>query len=290
MLVGMTMHLAGCRAGSSGGAAKVEPKSYHLRGKIVAVGTGEVTVNAGAIPGLMDAMTMGYKLVDPTIASELHVGDIITAKVVVDESAQGPVNPRLDNVVVVGQARPDNVPKVQYHVPVVGDAVPDFRLLNQSGKEIHLAQFRGRVLLLTFIFTRCPLADFCPRMSENFAAIDKELAKDKATYRKTHLLSVSFDPQYDTPAVLRSYGGAHTGRFTDEDFAHWDFAVPAVGDLPKVEEWFDVGVTGDSKDSASIQHSLSTVLIGKDGRVIGWWPTNDWKVPEVLAAVEKAAG
>jgi protein SCO1/2 len=290
MLVGLTMQLAGCRTGSGGGAANVEAKTYHLRGKIVAVGAGAVTVNAGAIPGLMEAMTMEYKLVDPTIASELHVGDLITAKVVVDESAQGPVNPRLDQVVVVGQARPDNVPKVQYHVPAAGDAVPDFRLLNQSGKEIHLAQFRGRVLLLTFIFTRCPLADFCPRMSENFAAIDKELAKDKAAYKKTHLLSVSFDPKYDTPAVLRSYGGAHTGRFTDEDFAHWDFAAPSAVDLPKVEEWFDVGVTGDSKDSASIQHSLSTVLFGKDGRVIGWWPTNDWKVAEVLAAVEKAAG
>jgi protein SCO1/2 len=281
------MLLAGCR-----GKPLAEPpaKNYHLRGKIVAVGAGAVTVNAGAIPGLMEAMTMDYKLVDPTIASELHVGDIITAKVVVDESADGPMNPRLEQVVVVGQARPDNVPKVQYHVPAVGDAVPDFRLLNQSGKEIHLAQFRGRALLLTFIFTRCPVADFCPRMSENFAAIDKALAADKAMYRKTHLLSVSFDPEYDTPAVLRSYGGAHTGRFTDEDFAHWDFAAPSVGDLTNVEEWFDVGVTGDSKDPTSIQHSLSTVLIGKDGRVVGWWPSNDWKVGEVLAAVERAAG
>jgi protein SCO1/2 len=281
------MLLAGCR-----GKPLAEPpaKNYHLRGKIVAVGAGAVTVNAGAIPGLMEAMTMDYKLVDPTIASELHVGDIITAKVVVDESADGPMNPRLEQVVVVGQARPDNVPKVQYHVPAAGDAVPDFHLLNQSGKEIHLAQFRGRALLLTFIFTRCPVADFCPRMSENFAAIDKALAADKAMYRKTHLLSVSFDPEYDTPAVLRSYGGAHTGRFTDEDFAHWDFAAPSVGDLTNVEEWFDVGVTGDSKDPTSIQHSLSTVLIGKDGRVVGWWPSNDWKVGEVLAAVERAAG
>jgi protein SCO1/2 len=281
------MLLAGCR-----GKPLAEPpaKNYHLRGKIVAVGAGAVTVNAGAIPGLMEAMTMDYKLVDPTIASELHVGDIITAKVVVDESADGPMNPRLEQVVVVGQARPDNVPKVQYHVPAAGDAVPDFHLLNQSGEEIHLAQFRGRALLLTFIFTRCPVADFCPRMSENFAAIDKALAADKAMYRKTHLLSVSFDPEYDTPAVLRSYGGAHTGRFTDEDFAHWDFAAPSVGDLTNVEEWFDVGVTGDSKDPTSIQHSLSTVLIGKDGRVVGWWPSNDWKVGEVLAAVERAAG
>jgi protein SCO1/2 len=282
-----TSLLAGCRGGAP---KKPEQKTYHLRGKIVAVhAAGNVTVDAGAIPGLMEAMTMDYKLVDPSIASELHPGDVITAKVLVDEDAAGPMNPRLDDVVIVAQARPDTKPDVQYHIPQVGDAVPDFRLLNQSGKRIHLAQFRGRVLLLTFIYTRCPLADFCPRMSENFAAIDKGLAADTAIYRKTHLLSISFDPAYDTPAVLRSYGGAHTGRFTNEDFAHWDFAAPDAAELSKVEQYFAVGVTGASTDPASIQHSLSTVLIGKDGKVIAWYPTNDWKVADVLAAVEKAA-
>jgi protein SCO1/2 len=283
--------LTGCRATHGTNAKKSEQKTYHLRGRIVAVDAagGHVTLDAGAIPGLMDAMTMEYKLVDPTIASELHPGDIITANVVVDEDAAGPLNPRLDQIVVVAQARPDTKPAVSYHVPAPGDPVPDFQLLNQSGKTIHLAQFRGRVLLLTFIYTRCPLAEFCPRMSENFAQIDKALMADKAAYKRTHLLSVSFDPKYDTPTVLRSYGGAHTGRFTDEDFAHWDFAAPPVAELPKVEQYFDVGVTGSSADPASIQHSLSTVLIGKDGKVIAWYPTNDWKVPDVLAAVKKAA-
>jgi protein SCO1/2 len=290
-LVCATAMVAGCRTTAGTGAKKLEQKTYHVRGKIVAVDAagGHVTLDAGAIPGLMDAMTMAYKLVDPTIVSELHPGDIITANVVVDEDAAGPLNPRLDQIVVVGQARPDTKPAVNYHVPAPGDQVPDFQLLNQSGKTIHLAQFRGRVLLLTFIYTRCPLADFCPRMSENFAAIDKALMTDKAAYKKTHLLSVSFDPKYDTPTVLRSYGGAHTGKFTDEDFAHWDFAAPPLAELSNVEEYFDVGVTGRSADPASIQHSLSTVLIGKDGRVIAWYPTNDWKVADVLAAVEKAA-
>jgi protein SCO1/2 len=90
--------------------------------------------------------------------------------------------------------------------------------------------------------------------------------------------------------VLRSYGGAHTGRFSGEDFAHWEFAAPAIAELPRVEEWFDVGVTGDTKDPSSIMHSLSTLVIGKDGRVIAWYPTNDWKPAEVLKVVEQAAG
>jgi protein SCO1/2 len=286
-LLGAVVLGAGCKAPAP---VKVEAKSYKLRGKVVEVGNGRVTVDAGAIPGLMEAMVMPYKLADPTVASELHPGDVITAKVLAEEDAAGPKNIRLDGIVVVGQAKPDYKPEVQYHTPTVGEAVPDFRLLNQSGKLIHLGQFKGEAVLVTFIYTRCPVADYCPKMSENFAAIDRELAKDKGVYGKTHLVSVSFDPAYDTPQVLRSYGGAHTGRFTEEDFRHWDFAAPSILELSKVEEWFNVGVTGDTKDAASIQHSLSTVLIGRDGKVAGWWPTNDWKVADVLAALVKAAG
>ena len=289
LLIAAMSSLAGCNKRSSD-TPKLQLKTYHLRGRIVVVAAdGHLTIDAGAIPGYMEAMTMSYKLVDPTVASELHVGDVITANVLVEEDAAGPLSPRLDKIVVVGQAKPDTRPTVQYHVPTQGDAVPDFKLLNQSGKTIHLSQFRGKAVLLTFIYTRCPLADYCPKMSSNFDEIDKGLAKDKSIYAKTHLLSVSFDPEYDTPKVLRSYGGAHTGKFTDEDFSHWDFAAPSVADLQKMEQWFNVGVTGNSENPASIEHSLSTVLIGKDGKVIAWYPTNDWKVADVLADVQKAS-
>ncbi len=280
---------AGCRNGSN--PARTEQKTYHLRGRIVSIdpASGSVTVAHLAIAGLMGAMTMPYKLAEPNTISELHPGDLITARMVVDRDADGPMDPRLDQLVVVGQARPDTKPAVVYHVPAPGEVVPDFHLLNQSGKRIHLEQYRGRVLLLTFIYTRCPLAEFCPRMSANFAEIDNSLREDAGMRSKTHLLSVSFDPKYDTPAVLRSYGGAHTGRFTDEDFTHWDFAAPSLEDLPKIEQYFDVGVTGDTADPASIMHSLSTVLIGKDGKVLAWYPTNDWKTADVLAQMKQAA-
>ena len=82
--------------------------------------------------------------------------------------------------------------------------------------------------------------------------------------------------------------GAHTGRFNDEEFAHWEFAAPSPAELAKVEQYFDVGVTGDSVDPSSIQHSLSTVLIGKDGKVLAWYPTNDWKPADVVAAMKAA--
>jgi protein SCO1/2 len=292
--LGFLFGAVGCHSGGGGGgkAGATQEKTFHLRGKIVAedAAAGSVTVDAGAIPGLMEAMTMDYKLVQPNIMSELHVGDLITANVIVDEDAAGPMSPKLDQIVVVGQARPDTKPTVNYHVPQVGDKVPNFALLNQSDKTIHLDQFKGKVVLLTFIYTRCPIADYCPRMSANFAEIDKALAGNKSIYGKTHLVSVSFDPKYDTPQVLRSYGGAHTGKFTEEDFKHWDFAAPSLAELPKMEEWFDVGVTGDSSDPSTIQHSLSTIVIGKDGKVLAWYPTNDWKVADVLKEVEAAAG
>jgi protein SCO1/2 len=194
----------------------------------------------------------------------------------------------MDEVVIVSQAKPDYKPTANYHVPQPGEAVPDFAFLNQSGRTRHLHDYAGRVLLVTFIYTRCPLSDYCVRMSRNFAEMDKSLSSDAALYSKTHLLSISFDPAYDTPGVLRSYGGAYTGRFTKETFAHWEFAATPKNELQKVEEYFDLGVT-PGKDK-TLSHSLSTMVIGRDGKVVAWYPTNDWAPGDVVDVMRKAAG
>jgi protein SCO1/2 len=281
--------LSGCRQSTrpettSSTAARA---SFHIRGKVVSTDAAHVTLAGEAVPGFMEAMTMPYKLKDPIVATELHPGDTITATILADKDDGNYSNVRLDNIVVVGQARPDYKPAVQYHVPKAGDAVPDFKLLNQSDRIIHLSQFKGKVLLVTFIYTRCTLSDYCPRMSRNFAEIDHALAADPALYKQSHLLSISFDPKYDTPKVLRSYGGAYTGRYTKEKFLHWDFAAPPEKELPDITQYFDVGITpGDSK---SLTHSLSTVLIGKDGKVIAWYPTNEWKPADIVAQIKQAA-
>jgi protein SCO1/2 len=279
----------GCRQGSSSNAAQTSPeKTFSVRGKVISTDTTHVTLDHEAVPGFMEAMTMPYKLKDPGVVSELHPGDLITARIVVHQDAAGFRDPELDNIVVIAQARPDYKPAVQYHTPHVGDAVPDFRLLNQSGRNIRVSEFKGKVLVVTFIYTRCPLADYCPRMSRNFAEIDKALAGDPALYRETHLLSISFDPSYDTPAVLRSYGGAYTGNYTKETFAHWDFAAPPEKELSQVTQFFGVGVTpGENK---TLNHSLSTAVIGKDGKIVAWYPTNDWEPADVVEAVKQAAG
>jgi protein SCO1/2 len=285
--------LAGCNSKQTTPAAPPasagELKTFPIRGKVVSVDAtnGSILLDHEAVPGFMDAMTMTYKLKDPSVESELHPGDRITAKILVRQTPDGYEDPQLDEIVVTAQARPDYKPPVSYHVPSAGDAAPDFKLINQSGRTIHLGQFKGRVLLLTFIYTRCPLADYCPRMSRNFAEIDKDLKSDPALYAKTHLLSVSFDPQYDTPVVLKSYGEAYIGRDAKQTFDHWDFAAPPENELAALDQFFCVGVTPG--DSGTLNHSMSTVLIGKDGKVSAWYPTNDWKPAEVLAAMKSAA-
>lgn len=261
------------------------PRKFPVRGRIVSTAPGHVVLDHEAVPGFMDAMTMSYRLKDPGIVSELHPGDRITAEILVRQAPDGTFSdPELDSVVVTAQARPDYKPNVDYHVPQAGDLVPNFALLNQSGQTIHMHQFRGKLLLATFIYTRCTVADFCPRVSRNFAAIDAALAGEPREHAATHLLSISFDPTHDTPDVLRRYGGSYTGRFDRETFAHWDFAAPSVSDLPAITQWFGVGITPG--DAGSLNHSLSTVLIGKDGRVIAWFPTNTWQPAELVQIIQ----
>jgi protein SCO1/2 len=282
--------LAGCHSSqnapsqqSSAGHFKV----YKLRGKVVSTNaaTGEVTLNHEAIPGFMDAMTMPYKLKDASILSELHPGDVITADVLVSQDPDADI--LLDHIVVVAQAKPDYKPGVSYHVPAPDDAVPDFKLRNQDGRAIHLGQFRGRALVITFIYTRCPLPNFCPRVTHNFAVLEKELAANPALYARTELLSVSFDPEHDTPERLRAYGASYIGSDAKNAFAHWEFAVPEKPILVEMAKFFDLGMTSNA--DTTITHTLSTTLIGPDGKVVRFYPGNEWTPEQVLADLKQSA-
>jgi protein SCO1/2 len=289
--------LAGCHSGQKPPAqpassqnypiGEFEQKVYHLRGKVISTDAakGEVTLNHEAIPGFMDAMTMPYKLQDASILGELHPGDVITADLIVHVNPDGET--MLDHIVVVAQARPDYKPAVSYHVPAPGDATPDFKLRNQDGRPIHLGQFKGKALLVTFIYTRCPSPDFCPRVTRNFAVVEKQLAANPALYAKTHLICVSFDPEHDTPERLRAYGATYIGSDAKNAFAHWDFAVPEKPVLLEMAKFFDLGMTNEA--DSTITHTLSTTLIGPDGKVVRFYPGNEWTVEQVLADVKQSA-
>ncbi len=282
--------VAGCRGNTAGPAGDGQPAAiaadaatYQLKGIVVAsdAAKGEVSIDSEAIPGFMGAMIMPYKLAQPGIAAELHPGDHITARLRISASAS-----LLDQIVVTAQAKPDYKPSKFYNVPSPGQTVPDFKFLNQNARTIAIDQFRGKVLLVTLIYTRCPLPDFCIRMSRNFATIEHALAADPQLYNKTHLLSVSFDPAYDTPKVLRSYGGSYIGGHAGETFSHWDFAAPPPSELDTVEQFFDVGVSPGSDNT--LTHSLSTVIIAPNGKIFRFYPNNDWSPSSVVADVRQA--
>ena len=282
--------LAGCHSGQNPNSPSgANVTVYHLRGKVVSTDAphGIVVLDHEAIPGFMEAMTMPYQLKDPSIISELHPGDVITADVLVSKSSEETVV--LDHIVVVAQAKPDYKPSVIYHVPAPGDHVPDFALRNQDGRAIHLGQFKGKAVLLTFIYTRCPLPNFCPLVTHNFAVINATLAKNPALYGKTHLICVSFDPEHDTPERLRAYGVTYIGSDDKKAFAHWDFATTTdKAVLLEMAKFFDVGITHGADDS--ITHTLSTTLIGPDGKVAAFYPGNEWTPEQVVGDVTKLEG
>jgi protein SCO1/2 len=288
----MAMTMAtGChrqQPGATDSAADTSYKVYKLRGKVVSTNaaTGEVTIKHEAIPGFMEAMTMPYKLKDPNILGELHSGDVLTADLFVSQESDA--NVFLDHIVVVAQGKPDYKPATVYHVPAQGDAVPDFKLRNQDGRVIHLNQFRGKELLITFIYTRCPLPNFCPLVTRNFAKIEKQLAADPKVKGKTHLLCVSFDPEHDTPERLKAYGEEYIGSDSRGAFANWDFAVPDGATLKEMAKFFDVGITTEADQT--ITHTLSTTLVGRDGKVIKFYPGNEWTPDQVTGDVKQSLG
>jgi len=260
-------------------------KIYHLRGKVVSndAAKGEVTLDHEAIPGFMEAMTMPYKLRDASILGELHPGDVITADVLVSQNPDAEI--LLDHIVVAAQAKPDYKPAASYHIPALGDAVPDFKLRNQDGRPIHLAQYKGKSLLVTFIYTRCPSPDFCPRVTRNFAALERQLAANPSLFAKSHLLSISFDPEHDTPERLRAYGITYIGNDTKNAFAHWEFAVPDKPVLAEMAKFFDLGMTENA--DTTITHTLSTTLIAPNGKVLRFYPGNEWTPEQVLADMSR---
>lgn len=284
--------LSGCHStpqANQQAAANPDYKVYKLRGKILTSdpAAGVITVDSEAIPGYMDVMVMPYKLKDPSIISDLHPGDVITADLEVYNKPSGDV--LLDHFDVIAQGKPDYKPAMIYHVPTPGDVVPNFRMRNEDGRTIDLAQFRGKALLLTFIYTRCPLPNFCPLVTHNFALINKALSGMPGIYAHTHLLSISFDPEHDTPARLRAYGTDYIlGNNVNDAFEHWDFAAPTKTVVTQMAKFFDVGITYGTDQS--ITHTLSTTLVGPDGKVVNFYPGNEWTTDQVLSDVKKLAG
>jgi protein SCO1/2 len=241
--------IAGCSKPTAQQPAK-NVKRYHLVGKIVSVNKDQNTlmVDGQDIPGFMAAMVMPYPVISASQLNGLEPGDEITADVVVNEDDS---SAHLENIVVTKKAGAGK-PTSQLHIPQPGDQVPDFVLVDQSNKRIHLDSFRGHVLLITFIYTRCPFPNYCPLVSHDFAEIYAKTKKDPKLAKSVRLLTVSFDPQHDMPQIANFFGLAY------------------------------------SDNNGQITHSMSTTVIAPDGRVYKWYDGNDWQPSELVADAAQA--
>ena len=272
-LIGLSMVLvlAACQT-----QKPLPQQRFDLRGKVVAVNKSEGTVTLAheAIPGYMAAMTMDYLVKDQWAFDVLKPGQTVTATLVVANDRAW-----IEGIVVSEEAKPETdslAPPEPVRNPL-GEEVPDFTLINQDGKRIHLHQYRGKALLLTFIYTRCPIPDYCPLMSKNFAQILREVRSDPVLSPSTHLLSVSIDPQYDKPAVLRAYALDVAGNTVP--FDHWDFSSGTPEQVRKVTEFFGLKYW---TDGGQIVHALVTALIGPEGKVAQLYRGNGWQPAQVL--------
>ena len=259
-------------------------KRYELEGRVVAVDPGarQLTIAHQDVPGLMKGMTMPFVVskANNWVFKTIAPGDHIHATLVLSDHTE------LQDISFTRLSDKESDGTSALHIPQPGDQVPDFTLVNQSGKAIHLHQFRGKPLLLTFIYTRCPFPDYCIRTSNNFGQVMQQLQKDPKAFSEAQLLSISIDPENDKPAVLRAYGEHYVGR-ADPSFSHWEFASGSPEQVRQAADFF--GLAYNQKDG-QIVHGLRTVLIGKDGKVAKVYSGNDWKPDDVAADLIAAAG
>ena len=223
-------------------------KRFDLKGKIVSADKAEhkVTISHEAIENYMGAMTMPFTLLDDWVYDELKPGALIQATLVVDQGRTW-----LENPVVTNIADPSLVGKVEESgvEPSPGADVPDFALVNQDGKKISFKQYRGQALVVTFIYTRCPLPDYCPLMSNNFRAIRQTVNDTPALKDRVRLLSISVDPTYDTPKVLREYGARYVGSSKPDAFKQWEFAAGSESQVKEVAKFFGLNYWAGSRSS-----------------------------------------
>jgi protein SCO1 len=258
--------------------ASTQPKRYALKGTVISIDKNARTANIDnePIPGFMEKMVMPYTIKPASVLDQLQPGDLITAEVVVE-----PDKYWLENVKVTGhmQLPASEKPAASLHIPEPGDDVPDFKLVNQSGKHISLHQYRGETLLLTLIYTRCPFPDYCPRVSHEFAEIDRDVGSDPGKYGNPHLLSISFDPAHDTPKVLRAYGFSCAGSKDPALFKQWEFAAIPKEELPQFADYFALTY---KEEGGLITHSLSTAVISANGKIVRWYHGADWQASDLL--------
>jgi protein SCO1 len=266
--------------GAAGGAPTTKVTCYTVTGVFKeSRSAGRVAVIAHEkIPGYMDAMTMPFNVKKPSELKGIQPGDTLAFRLSVTETDDW-----IDQIKKVGsRATPASpaLPATEVANQLVpGALLPDCILTNQDGRMIHTSDYRGQALAFTFFFSRCPLPSFCPRMNNNLSAAQRVLRPD-ATHTNWQLLSISFDPGFDTPERLKNFAS-----FQQADPYHWDFAsssravVKELGGAFGLQFW---------QENGSISHNLRTVVVNAAGRVQKVFTGNEWQPAELAEEMRKA--
>jgi protein SCO1/2 len=221
----------------------------------------------------MPAMTMPFTVKDAGLLTGKQPGDLVTATLVVAETSA-----HLSSLTRTGHAPLDAAPApVPAAVLVPGDPVPDATLIDQDGKPRSIASLRGHRVAITFMYTRCPLPDFCPLMDRHFAAVQRTLQND-AGMRDVRLVSVTLDPEFDTPAVLQR----HATRY-NADPAVWSFLTGNPKDVAAFSHKLGIYTERDLGTGANLTHNLRTAVIDPEGRLAKAYSGNDWTPADLVA-------
>lgn len=263
--------------------ASADASRYELRGEVVEVqpDQGTVVVKHEAIEGFMDAMTMPFNVRQEWVLDTAEPGARIRATLVVDAERSW-----LEDVIVNRPPAAGAAAQAVVRKPEPGTPVPVIRLVDQDGLELTLDEYDGGLWAFTFIYTRCPLPDFCPRVSKNFAQAYRAIEQDPERYGDARLLSITVDAEHDVPAVLREYGLEQLGEEGAAGFERWRFARAEPRPLGQLAHFTGLRFL---PEAGEIVHSLRTVVVDPEGEVVTTLVGNTWEAAELLQALEEAA-
>ena len=233
------------------------------------------------IPDFMPSMTMPFVTRDPKQIAELRTGDAISFRMAVTKKdfwIENVKKIRREDVNVAEPKRTSLVSADHDARLTEGDKMPPFTLTNQNGERISLDTFHGNSLVLTFVFTRCPVPNFCPRMSNNFGELQETIKSSTGTLANARLLSVTLDPAYDTPKILSDYAAFHHA-----DSKIWSFATGDEKEIDSLTRAFSVY---RQNEAGTISHGLATALINKEGRIDKIWRGNAWTPAEIIKEIQ----
>jgi protein SCO1/2 len=260
-------------------------KQYELTGQVLAVHTDRqaLTVKHDDIPGYMPGMTMTFDVSAGTLLLGREPGELIAATLEVDGLTGRLVAIRRTGIAPL----PDTTNEVAMAGGIleVGDPMPDAALLDQADQRRSLAEWRGTPVLVTFIYTRCPLPNYCPLMDRHFVSIQRSVAADPALAGRLHLISISFDPEYDTPAVLAAHA-----RALNADTTSWTFLTGDRVTVDRLAGRFGVGVIRGPEGATEITHNLRTALFAADGALLQIYPGSEWSPRTVLGDLRAHLG